>query len=416
VLQGQTFLQAAGDQGSNSWAGDPGDIRDLDGVTVVGGTALTLTGSPPAYGSETVWNIAGQGAGGGGIATSTPIPLFQTGINMSTNGGSTVNRNLPDVAAVASNPGIIYTNPTTGVQAPTGVIGTSLAAPIWAGLIALANQQSASSPTGSGRVGDPNPFLYTVIANNASAYAASFNTLSSTTGNNSGACPGQTGTNSSVCNVVTGTSPSGKPIFSNTWTPAGGNYTAVKGYNLATGLGSPKCALLNELANGATTATAPTTSTATITYHQTGACNGYATNSGITSAGANQAYVAFGIEQLDNSGGTAPFAFDPSKLYVQQTIDNVFQPGATTAIAGPFAAQAATVPAEQVVSYSVSPQAVIIVQTANANGAQEASATPYALKYQAAATDPTVLLTKSDASQTSWPYTPDCATLSGILH
>jgi hypothetical protein len=412
VLQGQTFLEAGGDQGSNSWASDPGDIRDLDGVTVVGGTALTMNGSPPAYVSETVWNIAGQGASGGGIATGAPIPSFQTGINMSTNGGSTVNRNLPDVSAVATNLGIIFTNPATGVQAPNFVIGTSVAAPIWAGLIALANQQSAPSPTGSGRVGDPNPFLYTIVAANAAAYAASFNTFNS--GNNSGACPGQTGPSSAVCNIQTGTSPTGQPIFQNLWTPGNGNYPVVKGYNLATGLGSPKCALLNELANGALTATA--TSTATITYHQTGACNGYATSSGITSAGVNQAYVAFGIEELDNSGGTAPFAFDPDKLYVQQGVDNFFEPGPTSAIAGPFAVQSVNVPAEQVASYSVRPQAVVIVQTTNADGAQEASHTPYALKYKAAAADPTVLLTKSDASQTSWPYTPDCATLSGSLH
>ena len=413
ALQGQTFLQASGDQGSNSWGTDPGDIRDLDAVIVVGGTALTLTsGSPPAYSSEAVWNIAGQGASGGGIATGAAIPSFQTGISMSTNGGSTVNRDLPDVAAVASNLGVIFTNPTTGVQAQVFFIGTSAAAPIWAGLVALANQQSASSPTGSGRVGDMNPFLYTVIASNATAYAASFTTF--TSGNNSGACPGQVGTNSAVCNVVTGTTPAGKPIVTDTWTPGSGKYSAVQGYNLVTGLGAPKCALLSELANGAL---APTSSgTATITYHQTGACNGYATSSGITSAGDQQAFVAFGIERLDNTAGTAAFAFDPTKLYVQQAVDNFIDPGESSAIAGPFGAVVTNIPAGQVLSYSVSAQAVTIVQTTNPNGAQEASQTPYSLKYKAAPTDPTVLLTKSDATQTSWPYTPDCATLSSTLH
>jgi hypothetical protein len=410
LLQGQTFLQAAGDQGSNSWGTDPGDIRDLDGVTVVGGTALTLTGSPPAYGSETVWNIAGQGASGGGIATGAPIPTFQTGINTSTNGGSKVNRNLPDVSAVASNLGVIFTNPKTGIQAPGNQGGTSAAAPTWAGLIALANQLSASSPTGSGRVGDPNPFLYTVIANNASAYAASFNTF--TSGNNNGVCVGQAGSNSAACNVLTGTSPTGLPIFTNTWTPGSGSYPAVTGYNLATGLGSPKCALLNELATGATTAIA--TNPATITYHQTGACNGFATSSGITSTGPNAAYVIFGIEKLDNSGGTAPFNFDPTKLYVQQAIQNFVDPGLQIYpnILGPFAAVATTVPTGQVISYSVSAQNALVVQTTNSNGATEANQTSYFLKYNASASDPTVQLTKSDASQTSWPDTEDCSTIS----
>jgi kumamolisin len=82
ALQGQTFLQAAGDQGSSSWSTDPGDIRSLDAVTVVGGTTLTLTGAPSVYGSEATWNTPGQGAGGGGIAASTAIPSYQTGIDM----------------------------------------------------------------------------------------------------------------------------------------------------------------------------------------------------------------------------------------------------------------------------------------------------------------------------------------------
>jgi kumamolisin len=82
ALQGQTFVQAAGDQGSSSWATDPGDIRSLDAVTVVGGTTLTMTGAPPVYGSETPWNTAAQGAGGGGIAASTAIPSYQVGIDM----------------------------------------------------------------------------------------------------------------------------------------------------------------------------------------------------------------------------------------------------------------------------------------------------------------------------------------------
>ena len=51
---------------------DPGDIRDLDAVTVVGGTTLTLTGAPSVYGSEAPWNAAGEGAGGGGQLRPRP--------------------------------------------------------------------------------------------------------------------------------------------------------------------------------------------------------------------------------------------------------------------------------------------------------------------------------------------------------
>ena len=79
AIQGQSFFQAAGDQGSSSWATDPGDVRDLDAVTVVGGTTLTLTGPPQAYGSEVPWNLAAQGAGGGEIAANATLPSYQSG-------------------------------------------------------------------------------------------------------------------------------------------------------------------------------------------------------------------------------------------------------------------------------------------------------------------------------------------------
>jgi Pro-kumamolisin, activation domain len=409
ALQGQTFLQAAGDEGSSSWGTDPGDIRDLDAVTVVGGTTLTLTGTPPVYGSETPWNAAGEGAGGGGIAANVAIPAYQSGVDMSKNGGSTTNRNLPDVAAVASNLGSVTTNPTTGVQTTGYAIGSSAAAPIWAGLIAIANQQSASSATGAGRVGNANAFLYS-IGKNATAYAASFNDIAS--GNNSGSCPGLTGTSSAVCLVPVTNPLTGVTTNQQVWTPGAGSFSAVKGYDLATGWGSPKCALLNELATGATTATA--SSPVTITYHQTGACNGFSTSTGITSAGVNQAYVLFGIEKIDNSGGAAAFAYDPTKLYVQQSIRNFIDPGLEIYpnIIGPFASVAMTVAKGATLPFSPVGQGALVVQTVDANGSKEANQTPYFLRYNAGATDPTVLLAKSDFSRTSWPNTEDCKTIT----
>ena len=218
ALQGQTFLQASGDQGAISWSTDPGDIRSLDAVTVVGGTALTLNtpaGLPASYASETTWNTIGQGASGGGIAANTNIPSYQTGINMTTNGGSTTKRNLPDVAAVAANLGIVFTNPTSGAQSNGNVLGTSAAAPIWAGLIAIANQISASTPTGAGRVGNANAFLYS-IAKNTAAYPLSFNDI--TTGNSNGSCLGSAGISSGVCvGSVPNPVPGLPPIVQNTW-------------------------------------------------------------------------------------------------------------------------------------------------------------------------------------------------------
>ncbi len=409
ALQGQSFVQASGDQGASSWGTDPGDIRDLDAVTVVGGTTLTLTGAPSVYGSETTWNANGNGAGGGGIAANTPIPAYQTGIDMSKNNGSTSKRNLPDVAAVATNLGVVTTNPTNNAQTTGSAIGTSAAAPIWAGLIAIANQQSQSSVTGAGRVGNANAFLYS-IGKNAAAYGPSFNDIVS--GNNNGSCPGQTGTSSAVCSVPVQNPVTGVTSNQNVWKSGNGTFSAVTGYDLATGWGSPKCALLGELATGATTAIA--SAPATITYHQTGACNGFSTSSGITSAGPKAAYVVFGIEKLDNSGGTAAFAFDPTKLYIQQSGRDFVDPGLGiySNILGPFAAVPMTVAKGQTIPFSVIAQAALIVQTTNANGSVEANQTAYFLRYNAAASDPTVLLVKSDASRTSWNNSEDCAAIS----
>ncbi|MGY4434976.1 hypothetical protein ACVWWO_007453 [Bradyrhizobium sp. F1.13.1] len=414
ALQGQTFLQSSGDQGAVSWSTDPSDIRSLDAVTVVGGTALTLNtpaGLPTSYGSETTWNTNGQGASGGGIAANTNIPAYQTGINMTQNGGSTTKRNLPDVAAVAANLGIVFTNPTTGTQANRRALGTSAAAPIWAGLIAIANQISASTPTGAGRVGNANAFLYS-ISKNTAAYGLSFNDI--TTGNNNGSCPGSTRVSSGVCvGSVPNPIPGLPPIVQNTWTQSAGSFSAVAGYDLATGLGTPKCALLNELATGSTSALP--SSPINITYHQTGACNGFAkSGGGIVSAGPNAAFVVFGLEKLDNIGGSASFAFDPSKLYVQQSIQEFIDPGLAiySEIFGPFAAVPTSVAKGTSMPFSPVAQGALVVSTTNADGSTEANQTAYFLKYKGSPTDPTVTLTKSDASRTSWPNTQDCKTIT----
>ena len=56
-----------------------------------------------------------------------PIPDYQVGVSMATNGGSTTFRNYPDVAMAAQNVEIFFQGSTT-VEG-----GTSVAAPLWAG-------------------------------------------------------------------------------------------------------------------------------------------------------------------------------------------------------------------------------------------------------------------------------------------
>jgi subtilase family serine protease len=221
AVQGQSFLQASGD--GDAWVGNvwwPGD--DLY-VTSVGGTTLTMNGSGASYSSETVWNSGSEGTGkgwccnpdpntntywgsGGGVSTSYSIPSWQSGVSMATNGGSTTRRNVPDVAMVGNQVWVIYMNGLSG-----SFEGTSIAAPLWASFIALANQQAASS--GQAALGFLNPALYSI--GSGSAYNSCFNDI--TTGNNT-----------------------------STLSPS--NYYAVTGYDLCSGWGTPNGAsMINAL-------------------------------------------------------------------------------------------------------------------------------------------------------------------------
>jgi subtilase family serine protease len=214
VGQGQNFFQASGDAdaytGSQTLNGSTGPIPvDSIYVTSVGGTSLTMSNS--AWYSETVWNWNDSGnpnvGSGGGISTNYPIPSWQTNVSMAVNGGSTTNRNIPDVALTADAVHVVYSN---GLSITVG--GTSCAAPLWAGFCALVNQQNFAAY--GTNVGFLNPALYTIA--NGTNYNACFHDI--TSGNN---------------------------IGDNT----AGLFYAVTNYDLATGLGTPNgMNLINALA------------------------------------------------------------------------------------------------------------------------------------------------------------------------
>jgi len=218
AAQGQTFIAGSGDtdafEGSANSAQWPGDDPY---VTSVGGTQLTMNGSGASYASETVWNEGNQfsipGVGSsGGISTQYAIPYWQQGVPTTANHGSTSQRNIPDVAMVAYDLDIWADN---GVQGEEG--GTSAAAPLWAGFMALVNQQAAS--LGNPSAGFINPAIYAIgqgVGN--TPYASAFHDI--TTGNNF-------------------------------WSGSRTNYPAVAGYDLCTGWGTPAVGLINALAGGA---------------------------------------------------------------------------------------------------------------------------------------------------------------------
>lgn len=157
IAQGQSFLQASGDRGAYLSGIDA--PADNPNVTVVGGTALSTTGPGGEWLSESTW-----GGSGGGVSTTYAIPSYQQSMNMGALGGSDTMRNIPDVAlTAAAQMYLIYNN---GQVATVG--GTSAAAPLWAGFVALANQQAVAQ--GKPVAGFLNPTLYAL--GNAPNYAA----------------------------------------------------------------------------------------------------------------------------------------------------------------------------------------------------------------------------------------------------
>ena len=222
AAQGQSFFDASGDSdafttGVSSANGV--DNTSLDNapsscpyITVVGGTALTTTGPGGDWSSETVWNWGlhkGSYVGSsGGISSSYSLPAWQSGVSMSANGGSTSYRNIPDVAMVADNVLVVY-----GDGSSETVGGTSCAAPLWAGLTALINQQATSS--GRTNVGFLNPALYAL--GEGTAYNSAFHDI--TTGSNS-------------------------------WNDSPSLFYATSGYDLCSGWGTPVGqALINALSD-----------------------------------------------------------------------------------------------------------------------------------------------------------------------
>ena len=161
AAQGQTIVAASGDQGSedcleNGYANDTLAVDDPASqpfVTGAGGTSWSAAGTPP---TESAWNDGPTccwGAGGGGVSSLWAMPSYQTGtqgigvINAGSSGvpcgaaSGSYCREAPDVSAL-SGP-YPYLNYVSGDWGSWG--GTSLAAPLWASLIALSNASSACS-------------------------------------------------------------------------------------------------------------------------------------------------------------------------------------------------------------------------------------------------------------------------------
>ena len=179
--RGVSFTASSGDHGTGAQYPAASPF-----VTAVGGTSLTTLQD----GSRTS-EIAWQGSGGG-LSQFENRPGYQAAFTRQTK------RGIPDVALVADpKTGVVVFN-SFGMQGETGffmVGGTSVSAPLFAGVLAVANQQRNAN------LKNTNTALYNIAETN---YAANFHDIRT----------GSNGTCGTLCQ-------------------------AQKGYDFVSGLGSP---------------------------------------------------------------------------------------------------------------------------------------------------------------------------------
>ena len=199
AAQGQNFFVASGDNGKYTKASDAYPFPSEDTyVTVVGGTDLDTASAGGPWASETGWSDSGGGIGVDDFA----IPSWQVAAAAGCTNCSQTFRNSPDVSANANFSFYVCADQTSCTANTYG--GTSFAAPMWAGFLALANEQGVSN--GQPLLGFINPALY--AAYSSSSYDSDFHDI--TSGSN--------------------------------------GYSATVGYDLVTGIGSPQAALIDVLA------------------------------------------------------------------------------------------------------------------------------------------------------------------------
>jgi kumamolisin len=150
---GITITVASGDNGSSDGASGNNVDFPASSPHVLGCGGTELVAANGAIQQEVVWNDQPQGGGasGGGVSSVFPLPSWQTNAKVPPSPTSSGGRGVPDVAGDAS-PETGYNVFFDGQAAVVG--GTSAVAPLWAGLIALLNQQRGSN------IGFANPALY----------------------------------------------------------------------------------------------------------------------------------------------------------------------------------------------------------------------------------------------------------------
>jgi len=255
--QGQNFFAASGDSSAWSASNEAWPADDAN-IVSVGGTDLTTSSAAGPWKSETAW----VDSGGGNSPDSIAIPSWQTPVD-GCSGCSKTLRNGPDVSANANFTFYVCADQTTCTANEFG--GTSFAAPMWAGYLALANQQAAANGE---TIGFINPIIYP--AAEGSGYSTDFHDITS------GSC---------------------------------GTFSAATGFDLCTGWGSPNTTgIINLLAGSATPSFTLSASPSSVTITQGGSGTSTIT---VTDLGGFSGSVTLAASGLP-SGVTAGFSPNPT--------------------------------------------------------------------------------------------------------
>lgn len=165
-----TVVASSGDTGAISDTGPPVQVSLPASdplVLAAAGTTLDATRPRGTYLGEMAWN-GGSDASGGGYSSRFSRPSYQNGIAR-----TRATRGVPDVAANADANTAMAIEYSDGELRPAS--GTSASAPLWAGVIALADQAAGR------HLGFVNPAIYDIARSHA--YHQAFHDI--VTGDNS---------------------------------------------------------------------------------------------------------------------------------------------------------------------------------------------------------------------------------------
>lgn len=362
TTQGQTVIASSGDSGSTACYGDYGNTQDTAPVasdqvvavnypassayvTAMGGTEITtandVTGTgywQAANGSDVItsalkwipevaWNDDSASSGadygwadalsstGGGVSTVVARPSWQTGVTGISSGSY---RLVPDISLYSSPnyPGYLYCSSDTETDITgscsdgfrdadaeylTIAGGTSFAAPVFAGMMAILNEAKGYTE-GQGLI---NPTLYGLAAT-SSTYSSAFHDVTAGTSSGTSGVGNQCKAGTTYCGSGTDTT----------------EYPTATGYDEATGLGSVDLANLitawpEETGSSASLIGTTTTITAANSAPASGASDTFtitvvAASGSVTPTGSVTLSIDGGGTEYSNSGTTTTVALTAS--------------------------------------------------------------------------------------------------------